>query len=106
MSNRRIATMDVMELVRLLRMGESDRAIAACLGHTRRSVARYRAWAEEQGLLHERAALPSAAEVHRLLARTLPLVPPPQQTSTVAAYGRKSWRTGRAAWRSPPSAAG
>ena len=43
--------MDVMELVRLLRMGESDRSIAGSLGHTRRSIARYRAWAQEQGLL-------------------------------------------------------
>ncbi|HEV7216167.1 MAG TPA: hypothetical protein VGP33_13715, partial [Chloroflexota bacterium] len=90
MSNRRIATMDVMELVRLLRMGEtaalraSARAIAGCLGHTRRSIARYRAWAQGQGLLGE--ALPQAAEVHRLLAQTMPLVPPPQQTSTVATY--------------------
>lgn len=76
--------MDVMELVRLLRLGESDRSIAGCLGHTRRSIARYRAWAQEQGLLRE--ALPQAAEVHRLLAQTLPLAPPPQQTSTVAPY--------------------
>jgi transposase len=77
--------MDVMELVRLLRMGESDRAIAGCLGHTRRSIARYRAWAQEQGLLQKEEA-PTAAEVHRLLAQTMPLVPPPQQTSTVATY--------------------
>ncbi|MGH7860849.1 MAG: IS21 family transposase [Candidatus Dormibacteraceae bacterium] len=84
MSNRRIATMDVMEVVRLLRMGESDRAIAACLGHTRRSIARYRAWVQEQGLLQKEG--PSAAEVHRLLAQTMPLTPPPQQTSTVATY--------------------
>lgn len=84
MSNRRIATMDVMELVRLLRMGESDRSIAGCLGHTRRSIARYRAWAAGQGLL--RGALPTPAEVHRLLAETMPLAAPPQQTSTVATY--------------------
>ena len=77
--------MDVMELVRLLRMGESDRAIAACLGHTRRSIARYRVWAQEQGLLQKEEA-PTAAAVHRLLAQTLPLSPPPQQTSTVATY--------------------
>jgi transposase len=84
MSYRRIATMDVMELLRLLRMGESDRSIAVCLGHTRRSVARYRVWAEEQGVLH--GTLPTAAEMHRLLAETMPLTPPPQQTSTVAMY--------------------
>jgi transposase len=77
--------MDVMEFVRLLRMGESDRAIAACLGHTRRSIARYRAWAQEQGLLKQEEA-PAGAAVHRLLAQTLPVTPPPQQTSTVATY--------------------
>jgi transposase len=79
--------MDVMELVRLLRMGESDRSIAGCLGHTRRSIARYRAWAQEQGLLQkEQKEALAAAEVHRLLAQTLPLTPPPQQTSTVVTY--------------------
>jgi transposase len=88
MSNRRIATMEIMEILRLLRMGESDRAVAACLGHTRRSIARYRTWAREQGFLGV-AVLPPAAEVHRLLAVTLPPVPPPQQTSTVAQYGEE-----------------
>jgi len=76
--------MDVMELLRLLRMGESDRAVAACLGHTRRSVAKYRVWAAEHGLLTK--PLPKIVEVHRLLAQTMPETPPPQQTSTVAAY--------------------
>ena len=85
MSNRSITTMDVMELVRLLRMGESDRSIAGCLGHTRRSIARYRAWAQEQGLLQQEA-MPTLAALHRLLAETLPAPVPPQQTSTVAGY--------------------
>ena len=76
--------MDVMEVLRLLRMGESDRAVAACLGHTRRSVAKYRVWAQEQGLLSN--PLPKVAEVHRLVAQTMPVTPPPQQTSTVATY--------------------
>jgi len=70
MSQRRIATMEVMEVLRRLRMGESDRSVAACLGHTRRTVAKYRAWAEEQGVLT--GALPTAGELHRLAAQTLP----------------------------------
>ncbi|MCL4508310.1 MAG: hypothetical protein M1296_02155, partial [Chloroflexi bacterium] len=40
---------------------------AACLGHTRRSIARYRAWTQEQGLLQQEVA--AEAEVHRLLAK-------------------------------------
>jgi hypothetical protein len=55
------------------------------VGHTRRSIARYRAWAQEQGLLLH-AALPSAAEIHRLLAQTMPVTLPPQLTPTVAQY--------------------
>jgi transposase len=84
MSQRRIVTMEVMEVLRLLRMGESDRSVAACLGHTRRTVAKYRAWAQEQGLLA--GELPSAAAVHQVLATTLPELAPPQQVSSVAAY--------------------
>ena len=38
---RRIATMDIQELIRLLRAGESDRRIAEVLSHNRRTVIRY-----------------------------------------------------------------
>lgn len=76
--------MEIMEVLRLLRMGESDRSAAACLGHTRRTVAKYRAWAAEHGLLA--GPLPAAADVHRLAGRTLPEAAPPQQTSSVGAY--------------------
>jgi transposase len=79
-----MATMEVMEVLRLLRMGESDRSVAACLGHTRRTVAKYRAWAQGHGLLT--GPLPAAGEVHRLATETLPEQAPPQQVSTVAAY--------------------
>jgi len=84
MANRRISTMDVGELVRLLRAGESDRTISAVVGHNRRTVIRYRRWAAEQGFLEGEP--PTAGEVHQRLAATLPRLLPPQQTSTLAAY--------------------
>jgi transposase len=77
--------MDIYELIRLVRAGESNCRIARVLGHNRRTIIRYRAWADAQGLL--RGECPPAAELQRLLAATLPLPLPPQQTSTVALYG-------------------
>jgi len=84
MAYRRIETMDVIEVVRLLRAGESDRTMTLVLQHNRRTVARYRQWAQEQGLLE--GEMPSPAEVYRRLATTLPRVLPPQQVSTLAPY--------------------
>src|SRR2546429_6302558 len=84
MANRRIATMDIVEVVRVLRAGASDRTLTHLLGHNRRTIAKYRAWAEQQGLLE--GPLPSAGEIEGLLARTLPRTRPPQQTSTLPPY--------------------
>lgn len=84
MAYRRITVMDLRELIRLLRAGESDRRIAELLGHNRRTITRYRAWATEQGLLT--GELPTAATLQRLLQETLPPALPPQQTSSVARY--------------------
>jgi transposase len=86
MANRRIPIVDLVELVRLLRAGESDRTLTRVLRHNRRTIARYRVWAQEQGLLVESSELPSAAALHRLRAATLPVTPPPQQVSKLAAY--------------------
>jgi transposase len=76
--------MDINELLRLARAGESTSRIARMLGLNRRTVMRYRAWAEEQELLA--GDLPDPAVLHRLIATTLPVVHPPQQTSSVAPY--------------------
>src|SRR5437667_36025 len=84
MANRRMATMDIVELVRLLRTGASDRRITHLLGHNRRTIAKYREWAVAHGLLE--GPLPPAGEMHGLLARTMPDTPPPQQVSTLAPY--------------------
>src|SRR5262245_1497548 len=86
MANRRISIVDLVELVRMLREGESDRSLPRMLRHNRRPLARSRAWAQEQGLLVEGSELPGAAALHRLRAATLPVTPPPQQMSKLAAY--------------------
>src|SRR5690349_5364708 len=84
MANRRMPSMEIGEMVRLLRAGESDRAIMKALRHNRRTVAKYRAWAEGQGLLQGEP--PGLAELHELLAATMPAKAPPQQVSTVEGY--------------------
>ncbi len=81
---RRMLVLEIAEVVRLLRAGESDRRLVALLGLNRRTVAKYRSWAGEQGLLE--GALPAARTIQELLDRTLPKTVPPQQTSTVAAH--------------------
>jgi transposase len=85
MAYRRIAFMDITEVLRLARAGESTSTIARLLGHNRRTIIRYRAWAAEQGLLE--GELPEPAVLHQLLEATLPAPLPPQQTSSVALYG-------------------
>lgn len=84
MAHRRIALMEIHELIRLARAGESTSTIARVMGLNRRTVIRYRRWAAEQGLLTG-AAL-DAGKLQPLIATTLPAPLPPQQTSTVAAY--------------------
>ena len=76
--------MDIHEVVRLLRDGASDREITGLVGLNRRTVARYRRWATQQALLA--GPLPDVGELEARLRATLPVVLPPQQLSTVAAY--------------------
>lgn len=76
--------MDIREILRRVQAGQSDRAIARDTGIHRKTVARYRVWAEEQGLLS--SPLPSLADLHRLLEETMPAPPPPQNSSTVEPY--------------------
>ncbi len=76
--------MDIHELLRLLRAGESERGIRQLLGYNRRTIRRYQSWAKAEGLLT--GPLPDAAALQQRLSETLPPVAPPQQTSTVAAF--------------------
>jgi len=84
--------MDVREILRRLRAGESDRAIHEDLGVHRGTVKRYREWAHEQNLL--KGELPDLAELQALLERTLPATAPPQNVSGVEPYRAlvEQWR--------------
>lgn len=56
-------TLDLRELIRRLRSGQSHRGIARDLGVARKTVRRYQAWAQCQDLLT--GPLPSAADLNR-----------------------------------------
>jgi transposase len=77
--------MDVYEVLRLIQLRKSDRAIAGALGINRKTVGKYRAWAAGQGLLAQRE-LPSREELHRRLAESWPGALPPQNISSVAPF--------------------
>ena len=66
MAGRRRSVEDVREVLWRLRKAQSERAIALDLGMSRNTVAGYRAWATEQGLLD--GALPSESDLVRLLS--------------------------------------
>ena len=82
MAGKRKETMDIREMLRHLQRGQSNRAVAKALGIDRKTVARYRTWAKEQGLLEE--SLPSLSELQQLVEETLDSSPPPQKSTRVA----------------------
>jgi len=84
MARRRLDTMDVYEILRLVKLGKSNRTIASTLDIDRKTVGKYRSWAEKQGLLT--GELPSREELYRLLEQSWPNQQPPQNTSSVAPY--------------------
>lgn len=51
MSGRRTDVLDIREMLRQMRLGASDRAIAKALPASRNTVKKYRRWATEQQLL-------------------------------------------------------
>ena len=67
MAGRRTSVTDVREVVRRLIHGQSERRIAQDLGVSRNTVAEYRKWAKESGLLSR--PLPEASEFARRLAQ-------------------------------------
>ena len=84
MAGRRIDTVDIRELLRHLRDTTNDSAVQRTTGLNRRTIVRYRRWAEKQGLLE--GALPPIEQLQALIATTLTLPPPPQTTSSVEPY--------------------
>lgn len=68
MNVRRLLTMDVHALLRRLRAGESNNRIARMLHVDRKTVRKYRRWAERQGLLH--GPLPDLAILEAQLRET------------------------------------
>lgn len=76
--------MDVREILRQIRAGESDHAIRRNLGVHRTTVKKYREWAVDQGLLE--GELPPVEELQVRLNATMPVLPPPRQISSVEPY--------------------
>lgn len=73
--------MDVHALIRRLRAGESERRIARALQLDRKTVRRYRQWAERQGLLQ--GPLPELAALEAQLRATYAKVPRHRNVSSV-----------------------
>ena len=65
MAKRRLEVVDVREILRQLRMEESDRQIASRTGASRSTVAKYRNWAKEKDLLRD--VLPAPGILDNLL---------------------------------------
>jgi transposase len=76
--------MDIRELLLHLRAQSSDRQVARDTGFNRRTVKRYREWAQGQGLLE--GELPVLEEVQALLTASLPERTPPQNHSSLEAH--------------------
>lgn len=76
--------MDIRELLLHICNEPSNRAVQNNTGIDRRTVQRYRLWAQEQGLLLE--PLPSLEALQGVLESTMIGPPPPQNLSSVAPY--------------------
>ena len=76
--------MDIHAALRRLRAGESIRRVAQALRVDRKTIAKYRDWAQAQGFLE--GELPDLASLHTRLAATWGATPPPQNRSSAEAY--------------------
>ncbi len=103
MSGRRADMLDIREILRRVRLGESDRAIVKALGVSRKTVRKYRQWAEQVGMPADE--LPPIEQLSALLQTSLPEAPPPQTPSSVEPYrelvvrGRGQGLECRAIWQ-------
>jgi transposase len=76
--------MDIRELLRHIQSTASDREVARMPGAHRRTVQRYRRWAQRQGLLA--GPLPELGRLQALVEQTLTAPAPPQTVSSVEPY--------------------
>ena len=76
--------MDIREILLHIRAGSSARQIERDTKIDRRTIKRYKDWAQAQGLLE--GALPSLEELQGLADQTLPKQTPPQNVSSVEPY--------------------
>jgi len=67
-----------------IRAESSDRQVARDTGHNRRTVKRYREWAQAQGLLE--GELPGLEALQELVTTSLPMRTPPQNLSSLESY--------------------
>lgn len=79
--------MDVHEMIRLMRSGAGNRKIVAAVGRNRRTVSKFRKWAKEQGFLA--GDMPDMTQLQQRLEATMPVIDPPQQTSSVVAHAEE-----------------
>lgn len=84
MAGRSIPLHDLRELLRHLQATPNDSAVQRATGLNRRTIARYRAWAEQHALLG--GTLPPLEELQHLVATTLTIPPPPQTVSSVEPF--------------------
>jgi hypothetical protein len=84
MTERKLSLMDMRGLLLHFRAQSSDRQIQRDTGLNRRTIQRYRAWAQSQGLLD--GTLPAPEELAARLQAVLPEKTPPQNQSAAESY--------------------
>src|SRR4029453_4373317 len=83
-AGRRVDVLDVRELIRRIQLGEASRRIARDMGVARKTVVKYRRWAQAEKILT--GPLPAPVELQSRLDQTLPVSPPPRAPSTLEPY--------------------
>ena len=84
MKQRNLNLMDIRELLIHIRAESRDRQVARDTGHNRRTVKRYREWAQAQGLLE--GELPGLEALQERVTASLPVRTPPQNLSSLESY--------------------
>lgn len=91
MAGRRTHVLDVREIVRRLKLGQSEREVAGELGTSRKTIQKYRKVAFEEGWLQQ-AELPSVGQIELKLAERRPNTADCGPESTVEPHREKVTR--------------